>query len=90
MNKYLILTVLFLGLMGFGWMYFLTNQVTNYDTAIENCIQKMDSLETRTQILEALVEKLIANPDVRYCPHGRPIYISMSKRELEKQFGRIQ
>ena len=40
--------------------------------------------------LEALVEKLIANPDVKYCPHGRPIYISMSKRELEKQFGRIQ
>ena len=40
--------------------------------------------------LEALVEKLITNPDVRYCPHGRPIYISMSKRELEKQFGRIQ
>lgn len=57
MNKYLILTVLFLGLMGFGWMYFLTNQVTNYDTAIENCIQKMDSLETRTHVLEALVEK---------------------------------
>lgn len=40
--------------------------------------------------LEALVEKLIANPDVIYCPHGRPIYISLSKRELEKQFGRIQ
>jgi hypothetical protein len=57
MNKYLILTVLFIGLMGFGWMYFLTNRVTNYDTAIENCIQKMDSLETRTHVLEALVEK---------------------------------
>ena len=57
MNKYLIFTVIFLGLMSFGWMYFLTNQVTKYDTAIENCIQKMDSLETRTQILEALVEK---------------------------------
>ncbi len=40
--------------------------------------------------LEALVERLVANPDVRYCPHGRPIYISLSKRELEKQFGRIQ
>ncbi len=40
--------------------------------------------------LEALVEKLVANPDVKYCPHGRPIYISLSKRELEKQFGRIQ
>jgi hypothetical protein len=38
-------------------MYFLTNRVTSYDTAIENCIYKIDSLETRTQILEALVEK---------------------------------
>lgn len=57
MNKYLIITVLFLGLMGFGWMYYLTNQVTNYDTVIENCYQKVDSLETRTQVLEALVEK---------------------------------
>ena len=57
MNKYLIITILFLGLIGFGWMYFLTNQVTNYDTAIENCTHKMDSLETRTKILEALVEK---------------------------------
>lgn len=40
--------------------------------------------------LEALVERLVANPDIKYCPHGRPIYISLSKRELEKQFGRIQ
>ena len=57
MNKYVIIITTILGLMGFGWMYFLTNQVTNYDTSIENCIYKMDSLETRTQILEALVEK---------------------------------
>lgn len=57
MNKYIIIITTILGLMGFGWMYFLTNQVTNYDTAIENCILKIDSLETRTQILEALVEK---------------------------------
>lgn len=57
MNKYLITIAIVLGLMGFGWMYFLTNRVTNYDTVIENCIYKIDSLETRTQILEALVEK---------------------------------
>lgn len=43
--------------MFFGWMYYLTNQVTNYDTVIENYYQKVDSLETRTQILEALIEK---------------------------------
>lgn len=57
MNKYIIIIITFLGLIGFSWMYFLTNQVTNYDATIENCIHKMDSLETRTQILEALVEK---------------------------------
>lgn len=57
MNKYFIIIIAILGLMGFGWIYSLTNQVTSYDAAIENCIHKMDSLETRTQILEALVEK---------------------------------
>ncbi len=40
--------------------------------------------------LAALVLNLINNPDVRYCPHGRPIYISLKKREIEKYFGRIQ
>ena len=57
MNKYLFIAIIFFGLTGYGWMYLLTNQVTNYDTAIENCINKIDSLETRNQILEALVEK---------------------------------
>lgn len=58
MNKFLITTSIILGILFFGWMYFLTNQVTKYDTVIENCYQKVDSLETRTQILEALVENL--------------------------------
>lgn len=58
MNKFLITTSIILGTLFFGWMYFLTNQVTKYDTVIENCYQKVDSLETRTQILEALVENL--------------------------------
>ncbi len=40
--------------------------------------------------LAALVLTLMHNPNVRYCPHGRPIYISMKKREIEKYFGRIQ
>lgn len=40
--------------------------------------------------LAALVLTLINNPDVRYCPHGRPIYISLKRREIEKYFGRIQ
>lgn len=40
--------------------------------------------------LAELVLTLINNPNVRYCPHGRPIYISLKKREIEKYFGRIQ
>ena len=30
------------------------------------------------------------NPEIRYCPHGRPVYLVIRKRDLEKEFGRIQ
>ncbi|MBQ1554949.1 MAG: DNA mismatch repair endonuclease MutL [Clostridia bacterium] len=40
--------------------------------------------------LSELVLTLIHHPDVRYCPHGRPIYVSLTRREIEKYFGRIQ
>ncbi|MGI6261012.1 MAG: DNA mismatch repair endonuclease MutL [Acutalibacteraceae bacterium] len=39
--------------------------------------------------LTALAQQLHEHPEIRYCPHGRPVYLSMKKRELEKQFGRI-
>lgn len=38
--------------------------------------------------LIALVELLEANPEIKYCPHGRPISILIKKYEIEKQFGR--
>lgn len=37
-----------------------------------------------------LAKQLEKNPELMYCPHGRPITVSMTKKELEKQFGRIQ
>ena len=40
--------------------------------------------------LQKLAEDVLSHPDVRFCPHGRPVVIEMSKYELEKQFGRIQ
>lgn len=40
--------------------------------------------------LKTLAERVLYNDDVRYCPHGRPVLIEMSRYDLEKQFGRIQ
>ena len=38
--------------------------------------------------LLALVRQVMANEDLKYCPHGRPICITLSKKQLEKQFKR--
>ncbi len=38
--------------------------------------------------LERLME-LITEEDIRYCPHGRPILVKLSKQEIEKMFRRI-
>ena len=45
---------------------------------------------TSPQERELFVKKLLSMPDIRYCPHGRPVMIKFSKYEIEKQFGRIQ
>ena len=40
--------------------------------------------------MELFVKKLLSNPNIRYCPHGRPVMIKITKYDIEKQFGRIQ
>ena len=35
-----------------------------------------------------LVETVLENPDIRYCPHGRPIAFELSRRDMEKFFKR--
>ena len=40
--------------------------------------------------LEKLAKDVLSDENVRYCPHGRPVFIELTKYELEKQFGRIQ
>ena len=45
---------------------------------------------TSPQERELFVKKSLSMPDIRYCPHGRPVMIKFSKYEIEKQFGRIQ
>ena len=38
--------------------------------------------------LLALVKQVMADEELKYCPHGRPICITLSKKQLEKQFKR--
>ena len=38
--------------------------------------------------LLVLVEQVMSREDLKHCPHGRPICISLSKKQLEKQFKR--
>ena len=38
--------------------------------------------------LLAIAEAVMSRSDLKYCPHGRPICISLSKKQLEKQFKR--
>ncbi len=38
--------------------------------------------------LLALVKQVMAREDLKHCPHGRPICITLSKKQLEKQFKR--
>ena len=46
--------------------------------------------DTKPEELQALLEEVVKNDEIRHCPHGRPVMISFSKQELERRFGRIQ
>ena len=39
--------------------------------------------------LQRLAEQVLMLPDVRNCPHGRPVAVRMSRLQLEKQFKRV-
>ena len=45
--------------------------------------------ESSPMELAALALRLQRSPEIRYCPHGRPVSIVMKRKDLERQFGRI-
>lgn len=61
------------------WLY--------HNIACRSAIKAGDSLKEQEML--QLVRQLKENPDIKYCPHGRPVFIVVKRKDLEKQFGRI-
>ncbi len=58
-----------------------------HNVACRSAIKAGD--ESSDMELSALVKQVVEDNEVRFCPHGRPVMIELSKHELEKQFGRV-
>lgn len=44
--------------------------------------------KSKTAELVDLVRQMLNNPQLKTCPHGRPVCIELTKSDIEKQFGR--
>ena len=59
-----------------------------YDLETELELRFISPRQSGKELYE-LAKAVINDKDVRFCPHGRPVMIEISKYELEKQFGRV-
>ena len=49
---------------------------------------KAGNINYQQELME--IAKIVdTDKNIRYCPHGRPVCFVITKRELEKQFGRV-
>ncbi|MBE6763593.1 MAG: DNA mismatch repair endonuclease MutL [Ruminococcaceae bacterium] len=58
-----------------------------HSTACRAAVKAGD--ESRPAELAAFAQRVLYHDDLRTCPHGRPVCFSLTKQEIEKQFGRI-
>ncbi|MBQ5841350.1 MAG: hypothetical protein IIW40_05290, partial [Clostridia bacterium] len=49
---------------------------------------KAGDISHESELLELAKQVLLAE-EIRTCPHGRPVCVELTRKELEKQFGRI-
>ncbi len=45
--------------------------------------------DTNILELQVLAQEVFNNPDIRYCPHGRPVMTQISRKQIERYFGRV-
>ncbi len=60
-----------------------------YETVSCRSAVKAGNLSSVEELI-ALAKTVLGSKEIMYCPHGRPVAIELTKREIEKQFGRIQ
>lgn len=58
-----------------------------HSASCRGAVKAGDKTTPREQ--ELFVKKLLSMPEIRFCPHGRPVFIKISKYDIEKQFGRL-
>ena len=55
------------------------------------CRAAIKANDTNSELeLEKIVSTLLNDPKIKYCPHGRPVSVSLTKNKLERMFGRQQ
>lgn len=73
----------------------MTGKTGEFDTMRDNLLHMMACKAavkggdiTDKAELERLVEQVITRSDIRYCPHGRPVSMSLGKKILDRHFRR--
>lgn len=44
---------------------------------------------TSSYEMQKFAEKVLSMPDIRYCPHGRPVIAKLTRHDIERLFGRV-
>ena len=60
-----------------------------FETMACRAAVKAGNISSAPELL-ALAKAVLEDENIMYCPHGRPVAIELKKKEIEKQFGRIQ